>query len=367
MAKKTKNKRNRYQSRYQLGGGLLRNQQYRPQMFQGGGMYSDNTVQAAGQGLRGSTSNIVYQEQDPRLQQQRLASQEKELSRIRDESKVTEQEVKQQEEQGKLDVQATALKQQQKFAQGEMAAGALSKAAGMKSPTDLKGAALSGALKAYQGARAANLGSKLTQAGIAGAKGAKVASLAAKAGAFPMSSATTGKTIITGAGGNVIKGGSALGAGMKSFLSSGAGIGTVATLAGAGLKKWAADDDPTTADWGDVGGSALSAAGTGMAVGSMLGPVGTVVGGIGGALYGAGKSVFGAKKARKEQEKYEAEIAEKKRKYSADVRKRFGTQGSAVRAGELRGKTYSGYDIGQNIMAQLGGMRMGMPRYGYAA
>ena len=338
-----------------------------PRLFQGGGMYADNTVQAAAQGLQGSTSNIVYQEQDPKLQQQRLLSQEEELNRLQEESKVTEQEVKQQEEQGKLDVQAAALKQQQKFAQGEMAAGALSKAAGMSSGQQLKGAALSGAIKAYQGVRAANLGSKLTQAGIAGAEGAKVASLAGKAGAFPMSSATTGKTIITGAGGNVIKGGSAVGAGLKSFMSSGAGLGTVASLAGAGLKKWAADDDPTTADWGDVGGSALSAAGTGMAIGSVIPGIGTAVGGIVGGLYGAGKSIFTAKKAKKEQDKYLAKIEEKKRKYSKEVGERFATQGSAVRAGELKGKTYSGYDYGRNIMAQLGGMRMGIPRYGYAA
>ena len=175
---KKKKKRNIYRSKYVAGG-----------------MYTDNTVQAAAQGLQGSTSNIVYQEQDPKLQQQRLLAQEEELNRLREESKVTEQEVKQQEEQGKLDVQAAALKQQQKFALGEMSVGAVTKAAGMESAKDLKGAALSNALKAYQGVRAANLGSKLTQAGIAGAKGAKVASLAGKAGAFPMSSATTGKTI----------------------------------------------------------------------------------------------------------------------------------------------------------------------------
>ena len=40
---------------------------------------------------------------------------------------------------------------------------------------------------------------------------------------------------------------------------------------------------------------------------------------------------------------------------------------SQIRTGELAGKTYSGYDYGRNIIAKLGGMRMGMPRYGYAA
>ena len=30
-------------------------------------------------------------------------------------------------------------------------------------------------------------------------------------------------------------------------------------------------------------------------------------------------------------------------------------------------KTYSGYDMGRNVTAQMGGMRMGMPRYGIAS
>ena len=45
----------------------------------------------------------------------------------------------------------------------------------------------------------------------------------------------------------------------------------------------------------------------------------------------------------------------------------MGAQMSQVRAGQLRQKTYSGYDLGQNVMAKMGGMRMGMPRYGYSA
>ena len=47
--------------------------------------------------------------------------------------------------------------------------------------------------------------------------------------------------------------------------------------------------------------------------------------------------------------------------------KSFGSQLAAVRAGETAQKTYSGYDLGRNVTAQMGGMRMGMPRYGAAA
>ena len=45
----------------------------------------------------------------------------------------------------------------------------------------------------------------------------------------------------------------------------------------------------------------------------------------------------------------------------------FTSQASAVRAGELNQKTYAGYNLGENVIAQMGGMRMGVPRYGYAA
>ena len=44
---------------------------------------------------------------------------------------------------------------------------------------------------------------------------------------------------------------------------------------------------------------------------------------------------------------------------------RYGAQQANVRAGALKQKTYSGYDLGRNISAQLGGLRMGTPRYGY--
>ena len=39
---------------------------------------------------------------------------------------------------------------------------------------------------------------------------------------------------------------------------------------------------------------------------------------------------------------------------------------AAARAGEIKQKTYSGYDLGRNVVARMGGMRMGMPRYGNA-
>ena len=284
-----------------------------PRMFQGGGMYADNTVQSAGQGSKGSTSNIVYQEQNPELQDQRLQGlqnqQEQEASLgsgVTAKTDVMEKNI------DPLAQQAFD-KSQAKFATGEMIGGTIAQGAGLLQ-AGWKGTAVKTAVQAGKAAKLAGTGS-------------------------------------------------ALGAGAKSLLSSGAGLGTVAALAGAGLKKWAADDDPTTADWGDVGGSALSAAGTGMAIGSVIPGIGTAIGGIVGGLYGAGKSIFGAKKARKAKREQEAKIKAEKDKYNKAFNERMGAQQSNVRAGALKQKTYSGYDLGRNISAQLGGLRMGTPRY----
>tara|TARA_R100000808_G_scaffold17494_2_gene38622 strand:+ start:864 stop:2462 length:1599 start_codon:yes stop_codon:yes gene_type:complete len=281
--------------------------------YQRGGMYSDNTVAAAGQGLQGSTANIVYQEQNPELQQQRLSHLDQQLQEESARGAGVTAETDVMTEQIDPLARQAYQKEQAKFQTGEAAAGTLAQGAGLLSK-GWKSTALKGAWDAGKAARLAGTGT-------------------------------------------------ALGTGFKTLLSSGAGIGTVASLAGAGLKKWAADDDPTTADWGDVGGSALSAAGTGAAIGSVIPGIGTAVGGIVGGLYGAGKAIFSAKKARKAKEKQEAEIRAKKEKYNRELGQRFGTQMANVRAGNIKQKTYSGYDLGRNIAMQVGGLRMGVPRY----
>ena len=133
-----------------------------------------------------------------------------------------------------------------------------------------------------------------------------------------MSSATTGKTIVTNAAGDIVKQGSSIGAGLKNFASSGAGIGTISALAGAGITKLSDDNDATTMNFGEGTGKTLSGIGTGigaaataaMLAGSTLGPLGTLIGGGLGALYGLGKGFIQRGKARRE--KREAERAEKK-------------------------------------------------------
>ena len=52
-------------------------------------------------------------------------------------------------------------------------------------------------------------------------------------------------------------------------------------------------------------------------------------------------------------------------KYNQELSEKLIAAQSSARAGELEQKTYSGYDLGRNITAKFGGMRMGTPRYGF--
>ena len=192
-------------------------------------------------------------------------------------------------------------------------------------------------------------------------------------GARIMSDANTGKTIVVDAAGNIVKQGSAIGAGLKSFVTSGAGLGTIASLAGAGLKKWTSDDDATTMNFGEGAGATLSGIGTGlgtaalagMAMGSAVPLVGNIIGAGVGAAYGLGKALVQRNKARAEEARLAKEKQGKIDEFSAELGKNLAMHKAQVRAGNLRQKTYSGYDLGRNVVAQMGGMRMGMPRYGY--
>ena len=181
-----------------------------------------------------------------------------------------------------------------------------------------------------------------------------------------------GTLLQSSAGGAGKAGLSALGQGLGSFAKSGAGIGTIAGLAGAGISKWSSDDDATTMNFGEGAGATLSGIGTGigaaattaMIAGSALGPVGTLIGGAAGAIYGLGKGLIQRGKARKEKSR----LKNKRDKYIAKTNKtignRFGTHMANVRAGALKSKTFSGYDLGYNTTAKYGGLRLGVPRYG---
>ncbi len=356
----------------------------RPGTMQTGGMYADNTVSGAGRQLNPrQTAVTVFQETDPRLQEQRLKALQDEESRLRQASSQAVADAERMAQEGEILGERAALEGMDQF---QKTASTIETAATAPIAGELaaqKSALFQGAADAYRIQRAANLAQKasqlgggvesakmiqkandLLQVGKAGTEGAR--SLGTVAGT-QAGVQTTGQVAGATAGGT----GSALAAGAKSFLSSGAGLGLVASGLGYGVKKLWADDDPTTFDAGDAVGSTLSGAGTGMAIGSVVPVIGTGVGAIVGGLYGLGKSFFGSRKAKREKE--EAEKRQKRKikravdKHNKEVMKSFTSQKSAVRAGELGQKTYAGYNLGENVIAQMGGMRMGIPRYGYAA
>ena len=357
----------------------------RPGTMQTGGMYADNTVSGAGRQLNPrQTAVTVFQETDPRLQEQRLKSLQDEESRLRQASSQAVADAERMTQEGEILGDRAAIEGMDQFQRtaSTIEAAATAPIAGQLAAQ--KSALFQGAADAYRIQRAANLANKaklatdavqaakyadkanqLLQVGKAGTEGARTLGSVATTGA------NVGTVTGTAAGTSAAGTGSALAAGAKSFLSSGAGLGLVASGLGYGVKKLWADDDPTTFDAGDAVGSALSGAGTGMAIGSVVPVIGTALGGIVGGLYGLGKSWFGSKKAKREKE--EAEKRQKRKirkavnKHNKDLMKSFTSQASAVRAGELGQKTYSGYNLGENVIAQMGGMRMGVPRYGYAA
>lgn len=389
MARKKKTKKRiytigGYKSKYNIGGLKRR--------YQGGGMYSDNTVASAGQGVRGSTANIVFQESDPRLQDERIKAAEAEQERLRELSALTEEEVKLMEQESNLGIQQAAAESERKFAMGEAiaskgldyttkglkAAGVIDKSVGTAGAPGSIGAGI----KAWQMQRAANLAGKAQEGITAGVQtlkqvqqGERALRLAKKAG----DTTSTIADLSTKAGTSALKSGW----GSMSAAAKGNIIGTAATLAGEGLKRWGGDEDETELNTAEWSGELLSGAGTGIGVASTLGTIagavglgatwgsavpglGTAIGAVAGLGYGAYKALAGRKKAREAEKEYEAKKAAKITDYNTKLRKRFGAQQARVRAGQLKQKTYSGYDLGRNVVAQMGGLRMGTPRYGYA-
>jgi len=169
-------------------------------------------------------------------------------------------------------------------------------------------------------------------------------------------------------------GAAGVGSGLTKFATSGAGIGTIAALAGTGVSMLSDDKDATTLNFGEGAGATLSGIGTGigaaslagMAMGSAVPVLGNVIGAVAGAAYGLGKALIGRKKARKAKRKHEGEVKAKKDKYNKKLTEDLGTQAAIVRAGELEQKTYSGYDLGRNLTARRGGYRGMQNRMKYA-
>ena len=171
---------------------------------------------------------------------------------------------------------------------------------------------------------------------------------------------------------------SALGAGWKGLGSAGKAnlIGTAATLTGEGIKKWGPkDNDDTELNTSEWSGELLSGAGTGIGMagmlatagtmagyGTTLGPIGTAVGGALGLGYGAYKALAGRKKAREAEAEYNLAMEKKVNKFNEGYIEDLSSQKARINQGNIDQKTYSGYDLGRNVIAQRGGYR-NMPQY----
>jgi len=380
---------------YQTGGLLNSRQQaeiakqneiYRQQQvltprskYQAGGMYGSNEIPA---GI-GSTAMTVYQETDPRVQEEQAERMEESAKNLSAEGDTLAQEMEQDKAQDAAAIQAASDKV---GAQTDAVIGGAQKIAGMAKQAGVVGGdtteqavenPFSSALDAYKGTRVANMASKATQydpsIGMNVLKSGAADKLikAAPEGAQFMSDAVTGKTIVLDAAGNTLKQGSAVGAGLKNFATSGAGIGTIASLAGAGVSKLASDNDPTKMNFGEGAGATLSGIGTGigaatttaMLAGSTLGPVGTLVGAGLGAAYGLGKGLVQRNKAKKEKQAREDDRRQEITAFNKDLQEKYAKEKATMRGMELKSKTYSGYDLGRNLVAKTGGMKLGIPRY----
>jgi hypothetical protein len=234
----------------------------------------------------------------------------------------------------------------------------------------------SDAVGAYRGVRSVNLAAKAQKGINAGVQtlkqaqqGAKAVQMATKASKIPVGVAApqTVSSLAEGA-----RGASAVGAGLKNFATSGAGIGTIASLAGAGVSKLTDDKDATTLTFGEGSGKVLSGIGTGlgaaaltgMALGSAVPVIGNIIGGVVGAGFGLIKGLTGRNKARKLKQEQDAEQDAFVAKTNKSTGKRFGSQLSSVQAAKLKAKTFSGYNQGFNtLQVKKGGLRLGMPRY----
>ena len=383
----TKKKQKRYKSKYPK------------RKFAAGGMYSDNTVMSAGQGGAGSTSNIVYDESNPAVLQQKLQFLEDTKTNLQNTNQQVADQVSADEEQAKVDIENAAVESEQKTdAVGTTIGSALE--AGEKSGiiNDKSGGVVGGiksSIKAFKTAKAAKLAQKGAVGIKAGVQTAKQAQQTAKALKLTQQVASSNPIPIGIAAPSALPGavptvtgavsGSAnaagLGAGIVNAAKNPNVLAAAANIGGKAISHFSDDDDATTWNTGEATGDILGTAGEYAGYGAMLtswlGPgagIGAAVGGIVGAGVGIYKGLTGRNKARKEEEIAKQKKKVKVDKYNKEVKSDLLSATSSARGAEIKAKTYSGYDLGTNVVARYGGsrhrkggMNMGTPRYGYAS
>jgi len=146
---------------------------------------------------------------------------------------------------------------------------------------------------------------------------------------------------------------------------------TAANIAGTAISMGSDDGDATTWNAGEATGDILAKAGSYAGYGAMVGSavpvignaVGAVVGGVIGAGVATWQGLANRKKARKEKKAAEAKAQVKATETNTKTTKSFVGQMARTNAAEMKAKTYSGYDLGNNVSARKGGFNR-MPSYG---
>lgn len=304
----------------------------------GGTMYTPNELTTAQN--PNSPGNPEFEASEQENAQAQGALEEKKAALVADGEKYEKE-----FEQGKLDdkanIENTANKQKAKFAAVE---GGVQTVADIASKTlvektaDTVGKVGATALNA---GRAAKLTARANQARIAGNAG-KAARLTARSGkvAARIASRGAGATKLAATG-------SKFASGAKSFLSSGAGIGTVASAVGMGVSALSNDNDATKWNAGEVAGDMLQGAGTGASIGSVIPGIGTAVGAVVGGAWSLGKGLFTRNKSRKLKAKQESISEEENQTHSDRVVGEYTANFAAAKAKEKKSKTFSKANLGQ--------------------
>ena len=262
-----------------------------------------------------------------------------EVKRLSDESETRATEIDTQKEKNKSLVEQNAAQTGAKFDTGLNTATSLVQAADKGSK--LMNAGSKAAQAGSNMGKAMRLQNRANKARMAG-KGAKAAKLTKRG----QSAARMGKA------------GKTAGQGLKSFATSAGGIGLISDVAGMGIKALADDKDATTWKAGEIAGDLLQTTGKGVQLGAQLGGgVGAVIGGVVGLGYGTIKGITQRARARRDKSKMERELARSTRKGNIKSLENYGMAKGMARAGELKTKTYSGYDLGRNTTAKYGGLK----------
>jgi|SaaInlV_165m_DNA_1040744.scaffolds.fasta_scaffold00200_4 hypothetical protein len=353
----------------------LNKRQTRRYQFAGSKMYSDNTIQAAGQGSGNTTANIVYAENDPntlKAKQEALALGKKkavtdsaalaeEAVRTREENKNLISEGLEEDRQGRNSAFTTAGKSLE-YSQSEKFKNGVSGVLANHQAKQLAKQAATDGLRRGSGEIAKRLTGDVTRDALL----SKTSSTFAKEGmgsALDVMANYGAKQVATEgaktAGAEAAKkvGTEAATSAVSSAGSYSTPYATIANVAGTGIKVLGADDNDRTVNAAEIGGNMMSRAGEFAGYGSVFGPVGSVVGGVVGGGLGVAETLHDRNKARLQWDSNKRREDSQIEGDNSQLVRDMYANSTEAKIAELQSKTTSGYDLGTNTTAKDGGQR----------